>query len=74
MAVSFRFMDADYEPALQTGILQCRLKERCRTLHALKSSAFLRRGELCNTAESMRSMLIEGRGVSPIALLWCSWW
>ena len=69
MAVSFRLMDADYEPGPQAGTLRSRLKERCRTLDALKSSAFLRRGELCNTAESMRSMLIEGRGGAPVALL-----
>ena len=42
MAVPSTFTGAAYQPALQTGILQCRLKERCRTLVALKSTARLR--------------------------------
>ena len=72
MAVSFRFMDADYEPGPQAGILRSRLKERCRTLDALKSTARLRPLILWSTAESRRGMLIAGRGGGPIALLWRS--
>ena len=49
MAVPSTFTGAAYQPALQTGILQCRLKERCRSRNALKSTARLRRTPLLTT-------------------------
>ena len=63
------FTGADYQPALDRTFLQCRLKVPFEIIEPSRSCAFLRLRKLCNTAESMRGMLIEGRGGAPVALL-----
>ena len=72
MAVSFRFKGADYEPALQTGILQCRLKERCRSRDMLMSTVRLRRTQACRRLNPCARMLVSARATAAYARDGCA--
>ena len=73
-AVPLRFTASDYQSGLGPGALQSRLLVRRASNKPLRSTAFLRRGDFWSTAESMRSMLMEGCGGAPIARHLCSRW
>ena len=66
MAEPFTSTGADLKPALRTGILQCRLKERCQSLDALKSSARLRRTPFFSACSAVTRACLCLRGEAAI--------
>ena len=68
-AVPFRFTMSDQKWGLPPGALQSRIMVRRASSKPFWRYAFPEIAVCWSTAESMRSMLIEGRGGAPVALL-----
>ena len=62
IAAPSTFTGVDYQPGLPTGILRSRLKERCRSRNALKSTACLRRTPLVTARMAATRTCLCARG------------
>ena len=74
MAVPFTSTGADLKPELRTGILQFRMKERCRSLDALKSTVRIRRTPFFSARSAVTRACLCLRGGAAIGANergWC---
>ena len=72
MAVPSTLTGADLKPALQTGLVQCRLKERCRSRDVLKSTARIRFGAVSSCRIACAAMLVRVRVIDDFAWDGCA--
>ena len=59
---------------MDTEILQCTAKVRCKSLERLQSYPFLQRGVCAGGHDAVTTMVADARGVVPFALAarpWC---
>ena len=65
---------ADLKPALRTGVLQCRLKERCRSRDALKNTMCIRRTPFFSARSAVTRACLRLRGGAAVSATergWC---
>ncbi len=73
IAVPFTSTGADLKPGPQTGILRSRMKERCRSLDALKSTARLRHTPFFSTRSAVTRACLCLRGEAVIGAIKYNW-
>ena len=64
----------DHKPEPHTGHLRFRMKERCQSVHALRSSAILRRGANESAGGACPAKLVAGRRDAANVLGVRAWW